>query len=159
MKNIFYIFFLIIIVSFSSCGNDSDSPVPDYAVALNLNLTTLYPTFKGSINDTLVFDKYGPDSTKYLSYHYYYLGYSGVLVYTDLSGNYLAFDLCCPYEVDKHVRVYPQEDGTAVCPKCGSTFILYYGGQVSKGPSIYPLKQYQVNYSSTVSGDYLIIRN
>ena len=159
--NINIVLFFILFVSFvfQSCENEKASPIPNSTVDLRLNLSTIYSTFKGSINDTLVFDPYDNVNNEQTGYGVYYVGYSGILVYTDLEGKYLAFDLCCPYEVDRHTRIYPNENGEAVCKVCGSKFILYYGGAVSKGPSKYPLKSYQVNFQSTASGDFLIIRN
>lgn len=144
---------------FQSCDNETASPIPNVSVDLRLNLSTVYINFRNSVNDTLVFDPYDEIYNEQPGYGVYAVGYGGILVYTDLDGNYMAFDLCCPYETESKVRVYPNESGEAVCKKCGSKFILYYGGAVSQGPSKYPLKKYQAYKQNTTSGEYLIIQN
>lgn len=73
-------------------------------------------------------------------------GYSGVFLVSEVGGKTLfAYDLCCPHEKSKEVRVVPSDDGTATCPACGSIFITMYGfGTVESGPSKEPLQQYRV---------------
>lgn len=82
------------------------------------------------------------------------LGYAGLLAVTDASGsNVYVYDLCCPYEDDRNIRIIPLRDGKAECPVCNSVFVTMYGnfglglGTPEKGPSKEPLQSYQV-YSS-----------
>lgn len=142
-----------------SCENEKASPIPNVPVDLRLNLTAVYPTFRNSINDTLVFDPHDDIFNEQPGYGIFAIGYAGILLYSDLEGKYQAFDLCCPYEIDPRVRVFPNESGEAICRKCGSKFILYYGGAVSQGPSKYPLKKYPANLTNTTGGEYLIVQN
>lgn len=160
MKIIKYIVAAIFVFSlFQSCENEKTSPIPNVSVDLRLNLTAIYSKFRNSVNDTLIFDPYDNVYNEQPGYGVYAIGYSGIMVYTDLEGKYQAFDLCCPYEVDARVRVFPNESGEAICRKCGSKFILYYGGAVSQGPSKYPLKKYSTQLTNTAGGEYLLIRN
>ncbi len=73
-------------------------------------------------------------------------GYSGVLVTSNATGTALyAYDLCCPHEKKREVRVFPEDNGTATCPTCGTVFVTQYGlGTRDKGPSTQPLQCYRV---------------
>jgi len=130
------------------------SSIPNYPVNLNLKLTSEYPTFKNSVNQYLLIEqaKYGYDA----------IGFGGLLVCSgiglDDSGNsqYYAFDMACPYEVDKDIKVYPDKDGLGkvVCEKCGSVYDVGYGfGNPVSGPAKEILKRYK----TSLSGDNLFI--
>lgn len=73
-------------------------------------------------------------------------GFAGLLVVSDATGNAIyAYDLCCPYEDNKTVKVVPGYTGKAVCPNCGSVYITMYGlGSVESGPSMESLQRYSV---------------
>jgi hypothetical protein len=78
-----------------------------------------------------------------------YLGFGGILVCTNFTGEYCAFDLACPVEVKADVRVRP--DGLfAVCDQCGSKFDIWETnlGVPAGGKSKYPLKKYHTSLSS-----------
>lgn len=145
--------FLILLISIglSSCENEDQRRIPEASVYMELNLTTSYPTFRNSVNDTLVFTqpRNGHPTDR--------VGYGGILVYTFVNGtdlNYCAFDLCCPNEVNPNIRVYPNDRGEAVCKSCGTVYQLLTGtGMVASGPSKWNLKRYTVR----LSGDILYI--
>ncbi len=153
---------MLFVAAFFSCENKYKSPIPDVPVDISLNMLSYNPTFGSVLNDTLIF-------TYPRQYPPFAVGYGGVLVIigydTNLNPRYYSFDLSCPYEADRNVRVFtgmahlhPEKymEGYAVCPKCGSEFYLTDGwGRVSKGPSKYPLKRYQTDFVN----NYLIIRN
>ena len=64
---------------------------------------------------------------------------------------YYAFDLSCPHEHKRDIRV-GVDMIFATCPECGSQYDIGFGlGNCIKGESQYPLKRYTV----TLSGDYL----
>lgn len=73
-------------------------------------------------------------------------GYAGLLVVADMTGNALyAYDLCCPYEDNKSIRVVHGGNGKAECPSCGSVFVTMYGrGNVVEGPASQSLQSYRV---------------
>ena len=84
------------------------------------------------------------------------VGVSGILVVCGLDNNYYAYDLCCPHEAVKNVRIVPNDLCQATCPKCGTVYETGYGaGNPSSGVSKYPLKRYSV----TRSGQELLVRN
>lgn len=89
-------------------------------------------------------------------------GFGGVLLVTDIHGNPHAFDLACPIEAQKNVRVTVDSDlQKARCPKCGSVYDIFtnYGlpveGEASQKK--YSLRNYSVG--SGYQGQYLIITN
>jgi nitrite reductase/ring-hydroxylating ferredoxin subunit len=82
-------------------------------------------------------------------------GFAVLLVVADVTGNALfAYDLCCPYEDSKIIKVKPRSDGKAECPECGSVYFTMYGstsgnmmygfGTPEKGPSSEALQSYRV---------------
>lgn len=152
MKVIKYIFLIVSIVLIS-CENKYQSSIPDVPVEISLNMLSYNPTFGSVLNDTIIF-------VRPRAYPPFAIGYGGVLIIVgydeNLSTRYFSYDLSCPYESDANIRVYPNEEGYAVCPKCGSQYYLTDGwGRVSKGPSKYPLKRYQTDYVN----NFLIVRN
>ena len=145
---------ILVGTSTTGCYDNVQSSIPDLPVSLQLNLTTTYPTFKNSSNQYLLFEKRYLETDR--------IGYGGILVCTGVAlddyGNstYFAFDMACPYEADKDVKVYPDENslGKVVCEKCGSVFDVGYGfGNPLSGPAKETLKKYR----TTISGDYLIV--
>lgn len=90
------------------------------------------------------------------------IGYGGVLVCTGISlddyGNsvYYAFDLACPKEADKNIKVHPLKNdlGKVKCDSCASVYEVGFGtGVPVSGPSKEPLKKYH----TSLSGDNLYI--
>lgn len=92
------------------------------------------------------------------------VGFGGILVCSginlDDAGNtiYYAFDMACPVEVSKDVKVYPLKNdlGKVACEKCGSVFDVGQGfGYPVSGAAKVSLRHYR----ATLSGNYLIISN
>ncbi len=148
--------YLLLFVATFLCGCDDSyvSSIPSYPVSLQLYLTSTYPNFKYSTNQFLLFEKRINETDR--------IGYGGILVCSgvdfDDSGNtiYYAFDMACPYEAKKDVRVYPVKDGLGQvkCEKCGSVYNVGYGrGDPASGPATEILKQYK----TSLSGDVLYI--
>lgn len=134
-----------------SCDNSYDSSIPYFPVCLKLDFrVSPYTTLKNSVNQFLIIDEKSNLNTTGP------IGFSGVLVYTDFDGKYCAFDLCCPYEAQRDIKITPNENGEAVCQKCGSVFSIAYGiGNPVSGPAKQPLKRYK----TFVQGDMLYITN
>lgn len=142
----FYIYFLLIIGAATACTDDYISPIPDFPVSMQLNLSTNYPTFRNSVNEHLTFTTRRFEIDR--------IGYGGILVYTGFDEQYYAFDMACPYEVKTDVRVYPNGLGQAVCEECGTVYDISYGiGNPTSGPSKDILKRYK----TSLTGDILYI--
>lgn len=121
------------------CKTDvPDNPIPYVLVYEELNL-----------NDLRIQELQQPNGYIYLDD----AGYKGVIVHSDGSGNYRAYDRACPYHpqdpcalVSMHSSgFYLEED----C--CGSTFDL--SGVPTAGPAQSFLRQ----YNTFIDGNYLII--
>ena len=78
------------------------------------------------------------------------LGFGGILVVHGYNSNgaldYFAYDLACPHEVDRNVRIVPDDEGKARCPKCGSVFVTMWGMGIPETQSVaqYPLRSFRV---------------
>lgn len=138
-KNI-YKYFIIVFAGlcFAACNNTDSPTVPSRPVNIRLNLTANYNTFSAPL-EYLTFEK------KNENLGVYSIGYGGILVNVTMESAYRAFDMSCPYEKDKDIKVRPESGGAfAVCEKCGSKFDLAYGyGYVEKGPAKDHLTQYK----------------
>lgn len=80
------------------------------------------------------------------------VGFAGLLIVSSATGDAIyAYDLCCPYEDSRVIRVIPGNEGKAVCPSCGSVFVTMFGdniygyGSVESGPATEPLQSYRVS--------------
>lgn len=94
-------------------------------------------------------------------------GYGGLLVFRTIQDEIYAYDLSCPYEKDKSITVHPETNGEAVCPECGSVFVIMYGhvesggimyglGTPRKGPATERLQSYPVRTIPQRNGVFLI---
>lgn len=75
-----------------------------------------------------------------------YVGYAGLLIFRDHEGVLFAFDLCCPYEKNRDIKVRPNSSGEAICPVCHTTYDIMHQGQgfVKTGPGKMRLQRYSV---------------
>ena len=87
-----------------------------------------------------------------------YVGYAGLLIFRDHEGVLFAFDLCCPYEKNRDIKVQPNTLGEAKCPACQTVYDIMHQGQgfVKSGPGKLHLQRYSVLKSSE---DIYRIRN
>jgi nitrite reductase/ring-hydroxylating ferredoxin subunit len=127
--------------------------IPNLPVYLSLDLGGEYATFYGNVNASLEFTKPRLETDR--------IGYGGILVYVplfDAFGQYVAFDMACPHEVDRNIRVHHDGNGNAVCEKCGSAFLLVDGtGVRTSGPAKENLKRYRADLRLTNTSRKLII--
>lgn len=85
-------------------------------------------------------------------------GYGGLLIFRSHQGEISAYDLSCPHEKNKDIRVEPKNNGKAVCPECESVFVTMYGlGTCESGPSQNPLQKYNVRQNPQSEGAFLIV--
>ena len=134
---------LLINLPLVSCNDNYYSSIPDFPVSLELNLTSTYPTFRNSINQSLTFTKpiIATD----------HIGFGGILVYSGFDGEYYAIDMSCPFEAKQNIRVHPNDLGQAVCEGCGSVFDIGYGiGNPSSGKAKETLRRYKTNLSRDI---------
>ena len=137
MKRILFIQLLIVFAF--SCENDDYTTIPNLKVYFELNLSALdfelqtdYK-FKIFTNPRLEIEK-GK------------MGFGGLLIINGMS-NLFAYDLACPVEVSRTIRVVPDSDKnniTATCPKCGAVFLIATGTGAPQSGSKYGLRRYAV---------------
>ncbi|WP_165041889.1 hypothetical protein [Dysgonomonas sp. ZJ709] len=156
MKILFRTFIICVCITFLACGKEElKQTVPWAPVFFKVNLNNLdteltalggYKTFtKARLADEQV-------------------GFSGLLIVRNLINEsdgtpiLLAYDLCCPNDRMKEVRVSPQANGKAKCNKCGSVFNLYSGGNPESGPSESGLQRYQAIPERPYNGIFRISR-
>ncbi len=123
--------FLIFLLSVSAC-DDTQSKIPTVFVDFTIDLS----------------DPQYNQATIPGGYIYVTGGYSGILIYHTFDDTYIAFDRACPYDhdcgklyVDK--TLFSTIDSTC----CKSEFSLLTGGNATKGPATFPMKQYRCIYN------------
>jgi hypothetical protein len=154
MVNCKYIILFLLVFTPFACKNNHISSIPSYAVSLQLNLTASYPTFKNSINQYLIINERILETDR--------IGFGGVLVCTGRPENgvtrYYAYDLACPVEVKKNIKVVPLTDDLfkVRCEECGSEYYVGDGfGMPASGKAKEPLRAYKTIFN----GDILHIYN
>ena len=137
----------ILMLTFS-CGIE-ENPIPSVPVYLNLDLNLEdkelrpIPSYKeyGSRN---INPGIGERA-----------GFGGVLVVHNVFDEFKAFDRTCPYEATPSITVEVDNEVLyAVCPKCGTKYDIA-GSGAPNGSSKHYLRQYSV----TINGNRLIVRN
>ena len=140
MKKIILLAFLPLL--FFSCKEDIHTTIPNSPVHLALDLRFEDSKLNAKLSHA-AFSEKRKASDK--------LGYGGILVINGYGVNpvtLFAYDLACPIEVVRSVRVVPNDEGNCSCPKCGSVFDIANGNGVPiSGPAAesgYFLRSYLV---------------
>lgn len=157
---LYYCLVVLLLCSLIACERVYvETPVPSAPVHVSINILRDAPILdvQGGfvvMHDTIVAEHRMKatsmgGATDVISQYIYeeYLGYAGIVVFRSFSGNIVAFDLCCPNELKRDVRVEPNMAGSAICPVCKTQYDIGFGsGYVTEGQSKFPLKQYTVLY-------------
>ncbi|MCJ8165429.1 Rieske 2Fe-2S domain-containing protein [Pontibacter sp. E15-1] len=141
MRRLLAFFPLLLLLLASACqnGNNASPHIPDVVVSAQLNVNSqLYPNLRQDGG-----------------YAYISGGYKGIVVVRQNAGQYYAFERACPYDPTAPCALVQMDSSNLflVDDCCGSQFNLQ--GQVTGGPAIYGLKQYQ----TTLSGSVLSVSN
>lgn len=136
-----------LLVTASSCNTVDDERIPSMPVGINLSTIDLWTSYGVSgygMYRTFVRELHEPRDFAYSATTA--TGFGGVLLvsgvnpFTLEAGVPLAYDLACPVEVKRDVRVRMQADDlvpVAVCPECGSSFdVVERAGAASGGPAL-----------------------
>lgn len=94
------------------------------------------------------------------------MGFGGILVICSASHitgtvyNLFAYDLACPYEQNPQIKVIPDKNGKAKCPKCESVYDIFNGiGNPVSGPSKTNLEVYRnIRHNNSSPGVFVIDR-
>lgn len=128
------LFFFICLLSLAGC-KDIHQVIP--SVPVNISVDTNTELANLGVGSTMPCPREG--------------GYMGILIYRESLYEYYAYETTCTYFPNDTSAVVAEKNGTiAVCPKCGSTFIITADGAlVNKGPASMPLKQYRTSYDQS----------
>lgn len=151
----------------SSCHHLNDDRIPPASVRISFDTVAEWNTYGlGGATDWTRFirdssrDKCVPRNYPWTELTY--TGYGGVLLVIDVLGEPRAFDLSCPVECKRDVRVeINSSDMVAVCPKCHSTYDVFSllghplsGLAAERG---YGLRIYRVGPGR--GGEYMVVTN
>ena len=142
MKRILFLI-LFICVAFS-CQKEYYTTIPNLTVYVELWIETRDSGLKANLAyETIIQPRTAIEKT----------GFGGILVVNGLGENPInlfAYDLACPVESQRDVRVVPDKSGiTATCPKCGAVFTIATGTGAPQSGTKYFLKSYQVTGRGT----------
>lgn len=133
--------YILSAIILSGCENNNintKNPIPESPVNYSLNIMRDAPSLDIQGNSIAITDIYDYNQR---------IGYSGLLIVHGLDDAFYAFDLCCPHEHKRDVKVEPSMI-IARCPVCGTVYDIGFGtGYPNSGPSEYPLKRYTVTTS------------
>lgn len=146
-----------------ACQTVDDDRIPYAPVRIAFTTQSMWETYgiSGALDyKKFILDDNIPSNFPYTSLSY--TGFGGVLLCGDIHGNAVAYDLACPVERTKSVRIVVDETAAnAYCPKCQSVYDIFSnngvplsGDAANKG---YGLKRYYVG--SGTQGEYMEIRN
>jgi hypothetical protein len=146
MKRI--LFFLLFTIIALSCEKQYYTSIPDFPVNIELRLENQDYNLNTNLAYVVVTQQRFPRDR---------LGFGGILVINGMGENIInlyAYDLACPEEVQRNVRVVPNNLSssntatptaiTATCPKCGAVFNIATGTGAPQSGSKYFLKSYRV---------------
>lgn len=89
-------------------------------------------------------------------------GFGGVLLVCGFDNSPLAYDLSCPVEMKRDIRIAIDTDkSTAFCHKCGSTYDIFRTGAPLSGPAAdngYALTRYRVSPGASALSYMIITR-
>lgn len=171
MKKISYLICCVLsLFVMASCNAIDDERIPAQAVNIKLDNTGLWNTYGvAGFGQYRYFIRDNREPSNFPFTQTTYTGFGGVLLiggmdpFTSETNVPLAYDLACPVECKKDVRVFIDDETLdAVCPQCMSHYnVLTGGGSPLSGPALtgsvkYRLQPYQCVPS--VNGGYTITR-
>lgn len=122
----------------SGCHSDKNSIIPNVKFHVVLNLDD--PRYSGNLFEIYQVPNYG------------FAGLKGVVVYQYDRNRYLAFDLVCPNEGDRLVKVVRNGNSDFyTCPECKSKYHVNVEYGVVEGVSKWPLKMYTTHFDEVTN--------
>jgi hypothetical protein len=126
--------FLIMACSKSS-NTDGSSNVPNESVNITFNITNSPYTALTTVGGVI----------------YLTGGYRGIMVYRYNSNTIVSYDRACTYNISSAAAIVTgQNNQTAICTDCGSTYSLQ-NGSVNTGPSTIGLKAYTTTFNTSTN--------
>lgn len=147
-------------MSLASCDRVDDTRIPRSPVNIVFRGQQVWDVY--GVNAAMETQRFIKDDNVPVGFFYVvsdYTGYGGVLLVCDYFGRPVAYDLACPVECRRDVRVFVDNDSNvAECPVCHSTYSIYENyGQPRSGVAMernWGLRIYTVG--TTAGGDRII---
>lgn len=160
MRAALSVFVLVMAAMCCGCDRLDDDRIP--VAAVNISFPTVAEWNVYGVASALDYRSFIPEQHLPKGFYYTastYCGFGGVLLVGDVMGTPQAYDLACPVECRRDVRVrINTESNLAECPQCHSTYDVFSlyghpaGGEAAqKG---YGLRRYRVG---PASGSYMLI--
>ena len=154
---------IILIIILSACHTLDDDRVPFAPVRIPFSTQAMWEIYgvSGALDvKSFILSEGIPSNFPYTSLTY--TGFGGVLLCCDIHGIALAYDLACPVERNRNVKVEVDvTKASAYCPHCGSVYDIFSNqGAPIDGEAArlgYGMKRYTVN--SGANGEYKVIVN
>lgn len=155
-----YIFFLTTVLLGVSCSEVDDDRIPFAPVNIDLGNQGYWDTYGVHALGQYRYFILKQQPVGFPWNANTYTGFGGVLLVTDIEGYPIAYDLACPVEVKRDVRVvYDTENLNVHCPVCGSVYdVNELNGSPVSGPAHkkkYGLRRYRVQPATL--GGYVIV--
>lgn len=162
IKRIIFAVALITATALSSCHHLNDDRIP--VCPVHVGFTTVGDWNVSGIGGALEYKRFIKEEQVPSNYHYTALsatGFGGILLVGDVTGKPIAYDLSCPVECKRDIRIFINTtDMVGECPKCHSTYDIFsLGGHPLSGPAAndgYGLRRYNVG---STSSEYMLISN
>lgn len=134
MKQIFSL--ILLLLAITSCDTIDDNRIPALAVNIELDNVGLWNTYGvGGAGQYRYFIRENKEPANFPFTETTYTGFGGVLLisgtdpYSSEPNVPLAYDMACPVECQRDIRVRIEDNPFyAVCPSCGSTYNVFDGG-------------------------------
>lgn len=152
---------LTAVVAVTACHTLDDDRIPPMPVRLTFNTVADWNRYgvTGALDHKrFIKDERVPSDFPYVALSQ--TGFGGILLVGDVHGAPRAYDLACPVECKRDVRItVDTEINKARCPKCGSVYDVYTNyGHPLEGPAAelgYGLQQYYVGAGA--QGEYMVV--
>lgn len=153
---------IVVLLLTLSCDKLDDDRIPPAPVRISFTTVGDWNTFGiGGALDSRIFIK---ENLEPAGYHYTALsatGFGGVIIVGDVNGTSAAYDLACPVERKRDVRIFVnKKEMVGECPECHSTYDIFsLGGYPLTGVAAdkgYGLRRYNVGPGRS---EYMIVTN
>lgn len=152
----------VFVILSSSCKTLDDDRIPPAPVSISFNSVAEWNAYGlGGAMDWNIFIREQRIPARYPYTAMTYTGFGGVLMLMDVYGAPRAYDLSCPVECKKSVRVFINDEMLAECEQCHSTYDVFsLAGHPVSGEAAnrgYGLKVYHVGRGN--GGEYMMVTN
>lgn len=164
MVRIIFLYIVTVAAALLSVGCDrlDDQRIPPAPV--NVSFATIGDWNALGVGGALDYRRFIKDELIPAEYHYSAIsatGFGGILLVGDVNGDPVAYDLSCPVECKRDIRIFVNtKEMIGECPKCHSTYDIFtLGGHPLSGQAAtdgYGLRRYNVGRGRI---DYMLISN